>query len=510
MFRAPIDPGWGAFGEALAFGVRDGMDRYTGGRRQRLEDDRYDAEMRRRARLDKQADQDRLFARDLQRAELGVVDEDEAYEQVPAISMRPAEGFLSAITGGQPAPAPVARGPMSVNQPQGVASSALASARDAVAAAQPRMERRLRPGVQRAGNLLVDPTRSLAWGRAEAAQRERTERAERLGLVQGLTGHLPEPERNRVIAQAVYGVGIPESRDEEMEALEEQLALRDRYDARADQRTASLRASSAPSPAESRSERNATLASIAAAEAWDAVAVDAGPEAVGDVAARIQQGAAALNITVAPHEARALAVMHMDAQAKRRRSISDEDAETASRRRQQGQAARQRHGRGPLQVDEAIRRRNEYARLGMNRGQAVSDMLDNGATDAEIMQVFPEVTAEGLARSHQMRQRGRSPRTRGRGERPQRTTPGAAQPQPQEGRRRGNRREGQPPATQGPGPRNGTQQVPNAGRRVTVPIDPALVSALADRIRQGATPQVLKEHGFSDAEIQAAQQATRR
>jgi hypothetical protein len=136
-----------------------------------------------------------------------------------------------------------ARGPMQpVERPTGPAAAILGQSREAVAAAQPSTERRLRPGVQQVGNLLVDPSRSLAGMRMrQAAEAERAEaeraRQERLEAVEPLLVGLPENERRRVLAQSVYGVGIPQTQEEQLAELEAQLELRDRFDARSDNRT---------------------------------------------------------------------------------------------------------------------------------------------------------------------------------------------------------------------------------------------------------------------------------
>lgn len=429
MYRPPIRSGWADFGAGLAAGVRDGIDRYQTGRRQRVEDDRYTAEMKRRGELDRQANEDRRRAWDLQNAELGVLDPDEAYESVPTVSMAPPSPLGSLLRGAEPVPG--AQGPVSRNEPLGVASSVLSGAREAMADAQTHTERRLRPGVVKAGGLLIDPRRGLGFQRQEAAaeaerQREQRERAERLALVEGLTGTLPQNERNRVIAQSVYGVGIPQSREEVLDDLEAELTLRDRFAAREDNRQFS---------------QEQVLRSISAGGGGRNEAASLPHSRTSDSAEGI---AASLAYEIVTYE------------------------DTF------GVPPRDSAGRPTDPLVYVRGRLREWAR---NEGVDL--------TEGEIQRI----AADQLSRMEdQQRQRVRDRRPS------QRSAAG---------------RSGRAPATQGPGPTPGTQRVPNAGRQVTIPIDPQLVQGLAQRIRNGATPQQLRDSGFSEAEIQAGQQAAR-
>lgn len=158
MYRPPIDPGYGAFADAISGGVQGAIAHVGAGRARRDEQARYAAEMQRRQQMDAQEAEDRQRARALQGYALGEVSEDEAYEMSPMASMRPASP-LAAITGGaMPAPA----GPMNMRQPMGITEALMGGARGAFAGVEPAMERRLRPGVRQVGGMFIDSARSPA------------------------------------------------------------------------------------------------------------------------------------------------------------------------------------------------------------------------------------------------------------------------------------------------------------------------------------------------------------
>ena len=211
-YRPPVNPGWDDFGARIAGGALAGVQAIQDGRQRRTEQARYDAENARRATMDTRDAADRERRTSLENLELGVIGEDEAFTVTPTVSQARPTSPLAAFTGSGLTPEPV--GPVS---PAGGPMAALAGAREAMAGVQPHTDRTLRPGVLRAGDLFVDPSRSLAYQRAvagrqaeaqaeqQAVQQKRTEYAEALRTAGGYT----EPEIARLSLAAALGREVP-------------------------------------------------------------------------------------------------------------------------------------------------------------------------------------------------------------------------------------------------------------------------------------------------------------
>ncbi len=450
MYRPPIDPGWGGFGAAIAGGVREGVDRFSMGRQQQQEQERYAAELARRKVLDQQAETDRLRAIQLQDAEYGIVDADEAYDEVPAFSPRPQGGPMAALLGG--ASTPVAAGPVNTNEPAqfgGPASAIFGNARESIAAAQPATGRRLREGVVKVGGMYMDPRRSLAQARTQAAAeaeraRENAERQERMQTVQGLVAGLPEDEQTRAIAQAIYGVNLPRSRADELAELTDELEIRDRFDARNDERqfrqSTALRAMGGgerETPALSHSRTSTAAEGIASGLVFDMLNNPGYPDSI-----RNQSGQTLQPLVYVRANLRDWA---------RREGIQLTEGEIQA-----------------IAMEQLRKGEDQYREMGY-------------------------IDSKANTRESRSRRRGGGA---GSGARTQATTPAPAS----RSGRRGGSASRVPPRGDG-----ATQQVPDGGRPTTIPIDPALVTAVAERIRRGATPEQLRNAGMSNAEIQAAQ-----
>jgi hypothetical protein len=450
MYRPPIDPGWGGFGASIAGGVREGVDRFSMGRQQQQEQERYAAELARRKMLDQQAEADRLRTIQLQDAEYGIIDANEAYEEVPAFSPRPQGGPMAALLGG--ASIPVAAGPVNTNDPArfgGPASAIFGGARESIAAAQPATDRRLREGVVKAGGMYMDPQQSLAYRRAQTTAeaeraRENAERQERMQTVQGLVAGLPEDEQARAIAQAIYGVNLPRSRADELAELTEELEIRDRFDARNDERqfrqSTALRAMGGEreTPALSHSRTSTAAEGIASGLVFDMLNNPGYPDSI-----RNQSGQTLQPLVYVRANLRDWA---------RREGIQLTEGEIQA-----------------IAMEQLRKGEDQYREMGY---------------------IDPKANTRESGR----RRRGGG--AAGGGARTHATTPAPAV----RGGRRGGSTSRVPPRGDG-----ATQQVPDGGRPTTSPIDPALVSAVAERIRRGATPEQLRNAGLSAAEIQAAQ-----
>lgn len=461
MYRPPISSGYLSVADAIAGGLSRGMDRYQQGRRQRVEDERYAADVRRRAMMDKRDEADRNRRTMLENAELGVIDEGDAYEEVPDLMSRP----LAAIIG---------------------------NAEEGIAPARTPTVRQMRPGVSRVGGMYVDPRRSLPFQRSAAVAeaegaREQQDRSSRYqqALTAAIAAGHDQRNATRIATQAAYDVDVPQTREEALADLEAELALRDRFEAQADQRnyqqdvvlrSITANANDRPSPSEVRKERADTLKSFALSSAYDAVRDELAPaQAVERVAAEIRHSATQNGMTVSSAEARALAVQHLADARKEWDEVSGVTPEERTRQAQELERARRRHGNGPLDPDEAIRRRNVLARAGAQRGRAVLDLIAQGENDATIRQVFPELTPEYLARAR--RESGT----------PNPSAPARRQPARQ-------------PAN------NGGPRIANPNARV----DPAVVAEGARRIRAGTNLDELRAYGFTEEEIRAMQEATMR
>jgi hypothetical protein len=170
FYRAPINPGWDDLGERLRQGITGGIALAQDGRARRREQLRVD-EADRREREDRE--RRRLF----EDAEFGVIPEGQAYETVRPSIASAAVGAPSTPEWMRTTPAPW-QGEVHAPFEETQALAALASqpARNDAAP-----ERRLRPGVVQTGGIFIDPTRSLAYRRqqAAAATERQQEEAER-------------------------------------------------------------------------------------------------------------------------------------------------------------------------------------------------------------------------------------------------------------------------------------------------------------------------------------------
>lgn len=238
FYRAPVNPGWDDFGARIQQGVQTGIGLMMEGRQRRRDQRRQD-------------EQDRIAATERERqhtvenAELGVVPETDAYETV----QRPSLAAVAA--GGTPFT------PDWMGSPDGqwhgenhdipgtadvTGLSRLAAGSAAPAA--PATERQLRPGVVHVGGLFIDPTRSLAFQRQQAATaaerasdealRERKRTEVRVALV--ASGMDPQNADRRATA-AAYGLTLPETPEERAERIRAEESAREPYRIADDNRT---------------------------------------------------------------------------------------------------------------------------------------------------------------------------------------------------------------------------------------------------------------------------------